>query len=363
MSTQAAATSQEIEAEIARFETFPDSVARQGSAGRFTVKALAPFAYALTPAGGPRHVPKGKRFALTLIGLTHGNELAGGGVINGFLALLAAGVVPLDVEIAVILGNPWAARQNKRFLERDLNRSFASPLPAGRPGTLEGDRARALEPILADTALLVDFHQVTRDVDRSFFIFPYRPESYAFARAIAPWQTVVTHWGAGFSVEGKCTDEFVNASGGTGISLELGQNGLERKQVATGVEAALWALAYAAQRFAGGESGAFELARQRAQTFAPELYTWAEVVPWPAKGVVTLEPGWDNFAEVKAGQRLGTVDGVALAALKAGRMLFPKYLTPEQQAALTSRPTELCRIMRRITEAELPTKPLTPFTA
>jgi succinylglutamate desuccinylase len=355
MTTTAAAL--EIEPEIARFERFPESAARGGP---LSVKALAPYVYAVSPKSGPRYRPEGKRFALTLIGLTHGNEWAGGGVINGVLELLAAGVVPLDVEIAVVLGNPWAARENKRFLERDLNRSFAAPLPKGPTGSKEGDRARELEAVLADTALLVDFHQVTRPIDRPFFIFPYRPESYAFARAVAPWQTVVTHWSGSFSVEGKCTDEFVNASGGTGISLELGQNGLDRRQVATGVVSALWALTYATRRLAEKDGG-LGLARERAKSYPPELYTWAEVVAWPESGVVTLEPGWDNFAEVSAGQKLGTVDGKPLLAPKAGRMLFPKYLTPEQQRALASRPTELCRLMRRIDENALPSAPVTPF--
>ena len=43
-----------------------------------------------------------------------------------------------------------------------------------------------------------------------------------------------------------------------------------------------------------------------------------------------------------------------LLAKAGGKMLFPKYLTREQQDALESRPTELCRVMRRISEAELP---------
>jgi hypothetical protein len=77
-------------------------------------------------------------------------------------------------------------------------------------------------------------------------------------------------------------------------------------------------------------------------------------MPWPETGFVDLDEGWFNFKDVAAGQRLGTLDGRPLLARAAGKMLFPKYLTREQQAALASRPTELCRVMRPVSEAELP---------
>ena len=246
--------------------------------------------------------------------------------------------------MAFILGNPWAARENKRFLERDLNRSFALQ----DSGSREGRRARELTAVLKDTAYIVDFHQTSRPSERPFFIFPYNERSYRFAREIGPRHTIVTHWGKPFSAEGMCSDEFVNSQGGTGISLESAI-GFDPYQIAVGVEASLWAIKAVGEARSGGEA----FSRRRLDA-APQLYTWADIVAWPADGLVDLDEGWSNFKDVGAGQRLGAVGGKPLNARVSGKILFPKYLTREQQQELLSRPTELCRIMRPISEAELP---------
>ncbi len=330
-----------IEREIARFETF------QGCPGEVKAERLCDFGLLLTPKD--KIVPaKGKKdIALTLMGITHGNETAGIAVLNNLLALLSSGAARLEIPVAFLLGNPWAARENKRFLERDLNRSFNRAAPEAK----EERRAVELSQVLRCTDFIVDFHQTTKQSDRPFFIFPYSKPSFAFARELAPRQTIVTHWGKPFSVEGMCSDEYVNSQGGTGISLELGQNGFDPYQIGGGVEAGLWAIRTVTDRWKGGHADAF--AKGRADN-DPELYTWAEIMPWPETGMVDLDEGWTNFKDVEEGQRLGTVDGKPLLAPVGGRMLFPKYLTRDQQRALDSRPTELCRIMKRIETGDLP---------
>jgi hypothetical protein len=270
-------------------------------------------------------------------------------VLNGLLALLNRGAVNLRLPVAFLLGNPWAAKENKRFLERDLNRSFNRKDPAAA----EELRARDLGAVLKDTAYIVDYHQTSRVSERPFFIFPYGRRSLAFARAVGPRQTIVTHWGRPFSSEGMCSDEFVNSQGGTGISLELGQNGFDPYQIAVGIECGLWALRTVTDELEGRAKDAHPVETRRAATEA-EIYTWADIMPWPAAGTVALDEGWYNFRDVARGQRLGTLDGKPLLATVDGKMLFPKYLTAEQQRQLESRPTELCRIMKRINEVELP---------
>ena len=89
---------------------------------------------------------------------------------------------------------------------------------------------------------------------------------------------------------------------------------------------------------------------------------------WPlleqAKELVGPIAFFDNFVEIAAGQRLGTVGDRIVAAPVAGRMLFPKYWSREQQLAEhaaqargepVAMPTQLCRLLRPITDAELPT--------
>lgn len=331
-----------IDAAIDIFERFVDCAPKT-----LKIERPAPFTLGLIPEGSGGRPSNGKRWALTLMGLTHGNEVAGVSVLNGILAHVLAGTLTLTRPLLLILGNPWAARENKRFLDRDLNRSFR----AARRDSREARRASELEPLLAATSFLVDFHQVTRPCDRSFFIFPFRRASYEFAKAIAPWQTIVTHWKGSFSAEGMCTDEFVNDAGGVGISLELGQNGFDQYQIAVGIQCALWAL----HAIADSSGNAEPATRWRLNgTERADLFTWAGVMPWPDAGIVTLVPGLDNFSRVEQGQRVGDVDGLPLVCPFAGQVLFAKYLSPDQQRQQPSRPTELMRVMRPLVPADLP---------
>jgi succinylglutamate desuccinylase len=322
-----------------------DSLCR-ALAARYPVTSPAESTWAFTPPGALAP-PAGKRYGLTLMGITHGNETAGLAVMNGLLAHLVSGALNLQIPLAIVLGNPWAARENKRFLERDLNRSFARPSPTA----MEERRAAALMPILAESAFLIDFHQTTRRSERPFFIFPYTPEGYALARRVAPRIAVVTHWGKPFSAEGRCSDEYVNSMGGVGVSLELGQNGFDPYQIGVGIDCAIWAIAAAT----AAARGTPDLLPARVDADdAPELFTWSEIIPWPAAGFVELKPDWHNFKAVGRGETIGTVDGKPITAAEGGFVLFPKYLTRAEQAAQATRPTELCRIMKKIGEADLP---------
>ncbi len=328
--------------EIDRFNSFPKKVA-----SHLAVEAVCEHGFVVKPRTSGTRLATNKKFGLTILGLTHGNEYAGVAVLNNVLALINSGVVKLEIPVVFVLGNPWAALENKRFLDRDLNRSFCRVENALR----EEKRADVLEGILKDTSFLVDFHQVSRPSDRPFFIFPYTKASYGFAREIFPAMTMVTHWGDSFSSEGMCTDEFVNLEGGTGISIELGQNGFDVYQVAAGTESAVKAI-YTANRALKGEVlDAFSLGSSANRG---ELYSWAEIIKWPDAGIVDLKEGWINFGAVKAGEALGTIDGRPINVREGGRILFPKYLTHEQQLQLTTRPTELCRIMKPIAVSDLP---------
>ncbi len=328
--------------EIDRFNSFPKKVA-----SHLAVEAVCEHGFVVKPRTSGTRPATNKKFGLTMLGLTHGNEFAGVAVLNNVLALINSGVVKLEIPVVFVLGNPWAALENKRFLERDLNRSFC------RVENMlhEEKRADVLEGILKDTAFLVDFHQVSRPSDRPFFIFPYTKPSYGFARAISPAMTMVTHWGDSFSSEGMCTDEFVNLEGGTGISIELGQNGFDVYQVAVGTESAVKAIYTANRVLKGAVLDPFSLGSSANRG---ELYSWAEIIKWPDAGIIDLKEGWTNFGAVKTGETLGTIDGRPIIVREAGRILFPKYLTHAEQLQLTTRPSELCRIMKPIAVSDLP---------
>jgi len=282
-------------------------------------------------------VNPGEKISLVVSVLIHGNETGGIGVLNELLNIDMKTLALPKNGICIIIGNVNAALQSKRFLDRDLNRSFGR-LP---DGSWETERALQIAPFLDRAEFYLDIHQTFMPSDRSFFIFPYSRPSIRFARQILPRATVVTHWGKPFSSDGMCTDEFVGTRGGVGLTLELGQNGFDPNQIFAGVNAVIKAI-----DFARGT-----ITQEPEWIYGP-LFTWEQIVPWPTEGEVSLDPDWTNFKPILKGQRMGVLNGADLIAPSNGWMIFPKYFSPE--VPQTSRPAEIYRIMKMIGQEDLP---------
>ncbi len=283
---------------------------------------------------------------LTILGVVHGNEIAGLPVLASLIEKILDGGIKVTKPVAFGLGNSVAALAGKRFIDRDLNRSFGG---ASLGSSHEGARARELQEILSRTRYLVDLHQTREPSETAFFIFPFARRSFDFARMISTELPVVTHWSGSFSRDGMCTDEYVNSRGGTGITIELGQAGFEETQVATGLASALHALHVTAS------ATVRELPRVEVKPgFKGSIYTWAGTVPYPGSGEVRLVPDLVNFQKLNAGDVIGTWEGSAITLPVGGRILFPKYIRPGTPDADAPRPAELCRVIRTVTEQELP---------
>lgn len=322
-----------------KIESFEELVNKLSN--RYTVTQKCPYVYEVLPADGRELVPEGRESALFVMGATHGNELAGLASVVEFLKSLCFSSVHLQVPVIVALGNYEAVRKNQRFLEKDLNRSFLND----DYESLEGKRARELEKPLSKTMWLLDFHQTLKKSEEAFFIFPYTKAGYEFARGIHPQTRIVTHWGDGFSVDGSCTDEFLNRNGGAGLSYELGQNGFDPYQIALGAQAALSALDYVTSKLRN-ETRYVEKSPQG------QIFTWETVVPFPPEGRPILTDGFYNFQMIQKGEVIGDMDGKPIHAKASGRIIFPKYITKNED--LTKRPSELYRLMKAIKEVDLP---------
>jgi succinylglutamate desuccinylase len=297
------------------------------------LEKVAPLAYVWHPAQAT--VPTPKPIGLTLQAATHGNEVGGIDVLNTFLKLLQSGLIRPPFSMGFAIGNPAGVQADRRFTERDLNRSFGQAA-----STLEEEkRARALEPLLEKTSVFVDFHQTIEPSHRPFFIFPYTQRSYELAAALHDRIPIVTHWGLGFSKDGMCSDEFVNHRGGTGITIELGQKGFDAYHGGVGLQVALAAVQYAI--------GLFTESLEKSQPVDPELYTWKAVIPYEEG--MSLREGLVNFQAVAAGDPVGTFQGQELRAPVDGWILFPKY----PRDPLAPPPKELYRIIKRIRPDDL----------
>lgn len=314
---------------------------------KLKVETVAPRAFVIRPKhGGVWNGSHEKPIALSLIGLIHGVEVGGLGVLCSLLELLVHDGMPLNISLGIAVGNAQAAEKSVRFVERDLNRSF------GREAAmlLEEKRADELELLLCHSRYFIDFHQVKLPSPSPFWIFPYTPDGLAFARAIGPDVPLITHWGKGFSADGQCSDEFVNKQGGAGVTIELGQNGFDARQIGLGLQIALQGISYVSSKLSGS------MPMQRTVAVRAPVYTWGEIVPYPNTGAPVLDAGWSNFMPVKKGQRLGLFDGQEIKASTDGLILFPKYpdLAADGRYSNTPPAAELVRILKQIDESQLP---------
>ena len=291
-----------------------------------------------------RAMDPGGEIRLTILAVVHGNEVAGLPIVTKLLNQILSGAIRLQAPIGIALGNSEAALVGRRFIDQDLNRSFGAPVNHSR----EAQRARELEDLLARSQFLLDIHQTREPSESAFFIFPWQRKSFDFARRISRELPVVTHWGGAFSKDGMCSDEFVNAKGGTGITLELGQAGFDEDQIAIGLACSLQAL-----ETTGSADGGPNKLRKKVHN-PGALYTWNGIIPYPPTGDVALVPGLINFQMVAARDLIAKHDGQDIFAPVSGRILFPKYIRPGSPEFGGPRPAELCRIMKTITEEELP---------
>ncbi len=305
--------------------------------GDIHVEKLADFVYLLSPKTKPYPANPAKDIDLTLMAITHGNEFVGVRVLNEILNFISQDSYQLRLSICMILGNPAAAKRNQRFLEADLNRSFARVEWSAK----EHHRARELEGVLLRTSYLLDLHQTRERSEMPFFIFPYSKGGFSFARQISWEIPIVTHWGKPFSKVGQCTDEFVNNQGGTGITLELGQNGFDVYKISAGFRAAL-------QTIQVVESNLYKKQPLKVND-SHEVFTWLEVVEFPESGDASLAPGYYNFKTVAAGETYGVSDGRSLVASTESKILFPYYPNNTERKS-----AELCRLLKKIPVSELP---------
>lgn len=258
-------------------------------------------------AGGPFH--------LVVCCLTHGDET---GSLPAALALLEAlqtGQRHFAGRLSMVLGNPRAARQGRRFTEADLNRVF---LPG--PDSWERRRAAELMPLLDQSDLVVDLHQTIEPTAKPFHIHPWTPTLEHWAQVLDGARDWVTRpMGESFASGTCCLDEYVRDQGKAAVTIELSQKGMRPSTTALAAAILDRALSAAEAILGGAElaeltSGAEPMRLWR--THAKQPYASAEL---------RLREGLRNFEPISAGQSLSAPDSPPLQVAEDGALLFPKY--------------------------------------
>ena len=137
-------------------------------------------------AEGPQAGAKGK---VLVVAGTHGNECNAPWLLDA-CARLPGRLNSSGLALCSLIGNPDALAQSRRYLDRDLNRSFQPALLAD-PARQEREvvRARSLlahhAPEAADPCLVViDLHSTTAAMGNCLVVYGRRPADLALAAAL-----------------------------------------------------------------------------------------------------------------------------------------------------------------------------------
>ncbi|MBU0957809.1 MAG: succinylglutamate desuccinylase/aspartoacylase family protein [Nanoarchaeota archaeon] len=142
----------------------------------------------------------------------HGNESFGVRMLEKVIPNLKI----VRGKVNFIFANLEAIKQDKRFVEYNLNRCFYKNQPVKIVNTLEGKTAREIIPYLDEADLMLDVHASNNPESVEFVIC--MPQSFEFAN-ILPFEKVSWNWD---EFEPGSTDYYMNLQKKVGICIECG---------------------------------------------------------------------------------------------------------------------------------------------
>ncbi len=174
---------------------------------------------------------KNNKINLLVTGITHGNEVIGLEIIDLLLADIKNNN-DLDLGIAFLLNNIPASLQNKRCLEKDLNRCFLST----ENKTSEEKRAKQVQKVILDLKekyqlqMILDLHQTSEPTKDVFWIMTEDEKLIRYAHHMRPDFPIVTFPNSGFSKEGQTLTEFAKTYSIPAFVIEIGQSGFNNER-------------------------------------------------------------------------------------------------------------------------------------
>lgn len=263
----------------------------------------------------------------------HGNEPGGVGAAREVLARLVADGPPLRGRVIALAGNLTALERGVRFVDRDLNRTWTEDALRrlrGQPPELDDHEDRELRDLLArvegelDTAsgpvFLLDLHSTSAAGAPFTVLADTLPN-----RRVAELLPIPMILGLEELIVGPLLS-WIADLGHAAIVVEGGRHGDE--STARHHAAAIWLTLVA--------SGALELddapqARhaysvlRRAARGLPGVLELLEGHPLRPEDGFRMEPDFDNFKRVSAGELLARDRGGAIRAPWTGFIVMPLY--------------------------------------
>jgi succinylglutamate desuccinylase len=149
---------------------------------------------------------------IVVLGGVHGNEVCGVRVIGK----LAPNLEINAGKVTFIIANLEAIKQNKRFMEYNLNRCFLKKQPKEIFKSFEGRLAREIMPYLDRADLMLDIHASFTPKSIPFVIC--QPQSFGFAMQLPP-KIISWNWD---EFQPGSTDYYMNLQNKIGICVECG---------------------------------------------------------------------------------------------------------------------------------------------
>lgn len=142
----------------------------------------------------------------------HGNESFGVKMLEKIIPKLRI----VSGKVTFIFANLEAIKQNKRFVEYNLNRAFLKTQPKEIYNTLEGKTAREIMPYLEQADIMLDIHASFTPWSIPFIIC--QPKCFEFVKCL-PFEIVSWNWD---EFEPGSTDYYMNIQDKFGICIECG---------------------------------------------------------------------------------------------------------------------------------------------
>lgn len=127
-------------------------------------------------------------FDVLVVGGTHGNELNAPWLLQQWTQQPEL-VTTHGLKVQQVIGNPEALAANRRYIDRDLNRSFRNELLEGDGEEQELVRARELMRLYAPGGLdpcrvVIDLHSTTAAMGNCLVVYGRRPSDLALAALV-----------------------------------------------------------------------------------------------------------------------------------------------------------------------------------
>ena len=168
-----------------------------------------------------------------VMGSIHGNEKCGTTAIRRVMDEIDSGKLRIvrGQLTFVPIANPRAYDEDKRFIERNLNRYL---VPMKDPDTYEARLGNILCPMLEACDVHLSIHSYTVGGDPFIFVSPQDDKEHAFAACLGPYM-MVTGWAEAYAATGRKakdadenesvgTIEYARRHGATAIDIECGQH-------------------------------------------------------------------------------------------------------------------------------------------